>query len=60
MISRDRIQFLTTTGNFVAFFYVTGHAIFAHALFLVGVKSGRPVSAQVRKYCRISGARDHL
>ena len=44
--SRDSMQLLTTTTDFVTLFCFTGLFIFIQALLFVGVESERPVSAQ--------------
>ena len=51
LISYDSIQLLTTTTDFVAFFYFTKCVVFIPPLLLVGAERLRPVCAQ---FCKIN------
>ena len=45
-VSHGSTQMFTTTTDIIALFYFTGHDVCICALFLVGVESERPISAQ--------------
>ena len=55
LISQDSIQFFTTTTDFVTLAYFTGFVVFINTFLLVGVESGRTVSAQFRSSVLFSG-----
>ena len=48
-ISFIDIQLLTATTHFVTILYYTRYVVLSHALFLVGVESGRPVFIRFSK-----------
>ena len=52
--SHDSLQSLTTAANFVGLTYFKGYIVFICVLLLVGVESGRPVSANFQSFVLFS------